>query len=144
MVLREVNSHSAKVGERFKLRVNEPVVVNGVVAIPVGATAWGEVTSVAGTGAAGGKGRLSARLLHVDTPSGPLLISGQQGSEGKANTAGVVMGVLSFGLAGLLMKGGNALLKAGDILVGYVQPATSPPAPILMPLATTGATTVSH
>lgn len=109
------------------MRVNEPIVVNGVVAIPVGATAWVEVTSVDGTGAAGERGRLSARVPHVDTPSCSLLISDQQGSEGKANTAGVAMGVLSFGLAGLLIKGGDARLRAGDILVGYVQPATSPP-----------------
>lgn len=125
MVLKEVNSREVKVGDRFKLRVNEPVLVNGVVAIPVGALAWGEITNVAGTGAAGGKGRLSAKLLYVETPSGQLPISGTQGAEGKANTAGVVIGVLSFGLAGLLMKGGNALLKAGDILIGYVKPGAS-------------------
>jgi hypothetical protein len=143
MVLKEVNSREVKVGERFKLRVNEPVLVNGVVAIPVGAFAWGEITNVAGTGAAGGKGRLSAKLLYVETPSGQLPISGAQGAEGKANTAGVVIGVLSFGLAGLLMKGGNALLKAGDILIGYVQPSASA-VPMAVPVATSGATVGSH
>lgn len=121
MVLKEVNSRDAQPGQRFKLRVNDPVVVNGAVVIPVGAFAWGEVLSADGTEVAGGKGRLSAKLLYVETPAGPLPIAGTQGIEGKANTAGVVIGVLSFGLAGLLMKGGNALLKAGDILVGYAQ-----------------------
>jgi hypothetical protein len=125
MVLKEVNSRDAKPGERFKLRVNEAVTVNGAIVIPVGATAWGEVISVGGSGIAGGKGRLSAKLLYVETPSGQLPVSGTQGAEGKANTAGVVIGMLSFGLAGLLMKGGNALLKAGDILVGYAQPAAA-------------------
>jgi hypothetical protein len=123
MVLKEVNSRDAKPGERFKLRVNEAVAVNGLI-VPVGATAWGEVMYVGGTGIAGGKGRLSAKLLYVETPAGHLPISGTQGTEGKANTAGVVVGLLSFGLAGLLTKGGNAHLKAGDILVGYVEPGT--------------------
>ncbi len=122
MVTKEVDSRSAKQGDRFKLRVNSPVVADGVVAIPVGATAWGEVTYVNGTGAAGNKGRLAAKLLYIDLPSGPLPISGSQGTEGKANTAGVVIGVFSFGLLGLLMKGGNAHFKAGDILTGYISP----------------------
>jgi hypothetical protein len=122
MVLREVNSRDAKPGERFKLRVNEAVTMGSDVVIPVGASAWGEVLYVGGTGVAGGKGRLSAKLLYVETPAGPLPISGTQGTEGKANTAGVVIGMLSFGLAGLLTKGGNAHFKAGDILTGFVEP----------------------
>jgi hypothetical protein len=116
MVTKEVDSRSAKEGDRFKLRVNAPVMANGVVAVPVGATAWGEVTYVNGTGAAGNKGRLAAKLLYIDLPSGPLPISGSQGTEG------VVIGVFSFGLLGLLMKGGNAHFKAGDILTGYISP----------------------
>ena len=122
MVTKEVDSRSAKERDRFKLRVNAPVMTNGVVAVPVGATAWGEVTYVNGTGAAGNKGRLAAKLLYIDLPGGPLAISGSQGTEGKANTAGVVIGVFSFGLLGLLMKGGNAHFKAGDILTGYISP----------------------
>lgn len=122
MVTKEVDSRSAKEGDRFKLRVNAPVMTNGVVAVPVGATAWGEVTYVNGTGAAGNKGRLAAKLLYIDLPGGPLALSGSQGTEGKANTAGVVIGVFSFGLLGLLMKGGNAHFKAGDILTGYISP----------------------
>lgn len=124
MVTKEVDSRTAKEGDRFKLRVNSPVVADGIVVVPVGATAWGEVTYVNGTGAAGSKGRLSAKLLYIDLPSGPLPISGSQGTEGKANTAGVVIGVVSFGLLGLLMKGGNAHFKAGDILTGYISPQT--------------------
>ena len=120
MVTKEVDSRSAKEGDRFKLRVNSPILANGIVVVPVGATAWGEVTYVNGTGAAGNKGRLAAKLLYIDLPGGPLAISGSQGTEGKANTAGVVIGVFSFGLLGLLMKGGNAHFKAGDILTGYI------------------------
>lgn len=121
MVLKEVDSRTARPGDRFKLRVDEAVTVNGAVAVPVGTTGWGEVLFVNGTGAAGGKGQLSAKLLYLDLPSGRIPISGTQGTEGKANTAGLVLGVFSFGLLGLLTRGGNAHFKAGDILVGYVQ-----------------------
>lgn len=120
MVVREVNSRSAKPGDCFKLRVNAPVLLDGATVIPVGATAWGEVISAAGTSAAGGKGQLSLRLLHVDTRWGPVNLSGTKGTEGASNTGGVILGVLGFGLLGLLNRGGNATFKAGDIIHGYI------------------------
>lgn len=120
MVVREVNSRSAKAGDRFRLRVNAPVVLEGATVIPVGSSAWGEVISARETGAAGGRGQLSLRLLHVDTAWGPVRLSGTKGAEGAANTGGVILGVLGFGLLGLLNKGGNASFKAGDIIHGYV------------------------
>jgi hypothetical protein len=120
MVTKEVSSRTARLGDRFRLRVNQAVLVGGVVAVPVGATAWGEIVSAAGTGVAGNRGRLTARLSHVELPGGSLRLTGAQAVEGKANTAGLVIGVVTFGIGGLLMKGGNALLKAGDILTGIV------------------------
>lgn len=84
MVLSEVNSRQAKVGERVKLRVDAPVLVDNVVAIPIGASAWGEVIATHGTSAAGGRGHLSARLLFVDTPSGRVELSGTQARRAKA------------------------------------------------------------
>lgn len=128
MVIREVNSRSAKAGDRFRLRVNAPVLVNGVTAVPVGATAWGEVISARGSGAAGGKGQLSLRLLHMDTSWGPVPLAGTQGAEGDANTGGVILGVLGFGILGLLNKGGNATFKAGDIIHGYIATGDAPAA----------------
>ena len=132
MVIKEVDSRTAKAGDRFRLRVNEPVVVDGTTAIPVGTTAWGEVGYVTGTGAAGGKGRLTANLLYIDLPGGHLPISGTQGAQGKGNTAGVAIAMVSFGLLGLLMKGGNAHFKAGDILVGYVEQPSSGSQPMIV------------
>jgi hypothetical protein len=129
-VTKEVNSRSAKVGERFKLRVNAPLEIDGKVVIPIGARAWGEVVTVSGTSAAGGRGQLSAKLLYVETEWGNLALTGSTGTEGKGNTAGVVMGLLSFGVLGLLNKGHNATLKAGALLKGYVaegEPAVAAP-----------------
>ena len=121
MVIREVNSRTAKPGDRFVLRVNSPVEVDGQIAIPVGATATGEVVTVNGTSAAGGKGRLSVRLLTVDTRWGPIRLSGSRGTEGDNNTGGVILGVLGFGIFGLLNKGGNASLKGGELITGFLE-----------------------
>jgi hypothetical protein len=119
MVTKEVTTRHAKVGDRFKLRVDQAASVGSTI-IPVGATAWGEVTSVATTGAAGKSGRLGARLLYVDLPSGQLPLSGTRDQKGGGNTAGVVLGMMVWGPLALLNKGDNGKLKAGEIIVGYV------------------------
>ena len=129
MVTKEVNSRSAKAGDRIKLRVNAPVRAGDQVLIPVGTSAWGEVTAVSGTGAAGRSGRLSMRLLHIDSPAGPVPLTGTSDARGDGSTAGVVLGVLAWGVLGLLNKGDNALIKAGDVIRGYVT-APSPGAAI--------------
>lgn len=126
MVLREVNSRQVKPGDRFALRVNAPVTIDRIVVVPVGATAWGEVVAASGTGIAGARGRVSMRLVRLDAPTGPVALTGTTGTEGKANTAGVVVGVLSLGLGGLLIKGGNAVLKAGDLVTGYIDEGATP------------------
>lgn len=48
------------------------------------------------------------------------------------NTGGVILGVLGFGLLGLLNKGGNATFKAGDIIHGYIAEGEVPMAAPLM------------
>lgn len=120
MVIKEVNSRIAKTGDRIDLRVNAPVILDDQIAIPVGAVAHAEVVAVSGTSAAGGRGQLSIRLITVETAWGPIKLSGSKGTEGAGNTGGVVLGVIGFGLLGLLTKGGNAVLKGGDLLTGHI------------------------
>lgn len=120
MVVREVNSRTAKAGDRFKLRVDEPVYINGSPVIPVGATAWGEIANVEGNGAVGKGGKLGARLLYVDLPAGKIPLRGEAKDRGSGNGAGVVLAVVGFGILGLLTGGDSARLKAGDLFTAYV------------------------
>lgn len=126
MVIKEINSRTARDGDRFKLRVDEPVYINGAPIIPVGATAWGEIGAVEKNGAVGKGGRLNARLLYLDMPYGHIPLRGEYSHRGDGNGAGVVMAVVGFGLLGLLTGGDSARLKAGDTFTGYVDgPSTS-------------------
>ena len=77
MVLNEVNTRKARPGDRFVLRVDENVAVNGTIVIPVGAKAWGEVTDSRQNGAVGKAGQISARLLYVE--AGGRQISAERG-----------------------------------------------------------------
>jgi hypothetical protein len=119
MVLREVNSRDHEAGHRFRLRVDEDVVVDGVKVIPIGSKAWGEVISSEGTSGAGKSGRLNARLLYVEADGKQVRVTGERQTSGTGGTGQVVGGVVAFGLLGLLMKGNNATIKAGEILNGY-------------------------
>lgn len=119
MVLKEVNSRSAKVGDRFVLRVDEEVKAGDTVVIPVGAKAWGEVVSANGTGGLGKSGQLNAKLLYVDVDGRKISVEGERSSKGRGAADKLVAGVLAFGVFGLLMNGNNATLKAGEILNGY-------------------------
>ena len=75
MVLKEVNSRTAKAGDSVILRVNAPVRISGVIVIPVGAAAHAEVIAVSGTSAAGGKGQISLRLSSAETQWGSVRLA---------------------------------------------------------------------
>lgn len=137
MLTREINSRDNHAGQRFALRVDEAVVVDGVTVVPVGGKAWAEVVSSNGTGAAGKNGRLNARLLYLEADGGRQVpLEGERAAKGGSSTGAVVAGLLAFGLPGLLMKGNNATLRAGEIFNGYtVADATFDRSPAVGPAA---------
>lgn len=115
----EVRSDRAPPGTRFKLRVNKPVVVDGVTLIPVGTMGWGEVISASGSGGLGKSGLLSAKLLHIDLNGQPIPMEGETSAKGVgAGSAGLA--VVFSGVAGLFHRGNNAKIKAGEIITGFV------------------------
>lgn len=127
MVVSEVTTKTHSVGHRFRLRVDQPVVIDGATVIPVGATAWGQVTSATSSGNVGKSGTLSAELLYVEAGDTRIAIDGQTASKGKSGTGEVVMGVIGLGLLGLLAKGNNAKIKAGEKMTAFTIEDTSVP-----------------
>ncbi len=120
MVLNEVSSRTVESGERFVLRVDEPVVVAGTTIIPAGAKAWGEVLDAQKSGSVGKAGRLQARLLSVEVGGEQVPISGKQQSAGEKGGTQVALGFLGMGPLALLAPGNNAKLKAGEIFNAYL------------------------
>ncbi|WP_375195631.1 hypothetical protein [Sphingobium sp.] len=127
VVVDEVSSKNSKAGDRFRLRVNAPVCAEGRIAIPVGATAWGEVMSSFKSSAGGTRGRLGWRLLHVETVWGPLALRGQQEIVGAYGGDSVAVGYYFFGISSFFIKGKNAGLRAGEVISGYIATDYSPP-----------------
>ena len=119
MVTKEVNSRDNHAGDRFALRVDEDVRIGRVTIVPIGTKGYGEVVDSEGSGAVGKSGKLNARLLYLDLNGRHIELDGDRHSAGSGGTGQVVGGVVAFGVFGLLMKGNNASLKAGEILNGY-------------------------
>lgn len=126
MILKEINSRTAVVGERFRLRVSEPIFINGKPVVPVGTDAWAEVFSAQRNGAVGKGGKLVVKLLYIDAPGGQIPLRGEVNDEGGGNAGGVLMAVVGFGIFGLLNGGDSARLKGGETFTGFVDDYPSP------------------
>lgn len=125
MVMREVSTKVARPGDRFPLSVQQDVTVDGVRLIAAGTPGQGEVVAASESGAFGKSGKLSVRLLYLQTAAGqvPLradITSAGPGGAGTTAAATVLMALAGGGPLGLLTRGVNAKLKAGDIVDGYV------------------------
>lgn len=138
MVVDEVSTKIAKVGDRFLLRLAQPLVVGDRVVIPRGTQAWGEVTDARANGIAGKSGKLATRLLHLDFNGEKLPLNGTPGGAGQGGNLQIVLATLALTPWGLIAKGNNAKLKAGDIVPGYLAaPYPAAPAPAaITPIAT--------
>ena len=120
MVINEVNTRKARPGDRFVLRVDENVAVNGTIVIPVGAKSWGEVTDSRQNGAVGKAGQISARLLYIEAGERQMPLIGEDRSKGSKGGDRVALAVVGFGIFGLLAEGAQGKLKAGHIFNGYL------------------------
>jgi len=120
MTLTEVSTKTDGEGHRFKLRVNEDVILDGQTVILKGTIAWGEVTSAESSGNLGKGGSLTARLLYIDVGGKRVKIEGDTSAKGRTATAETVVGVLSLGLLGLFAKGNNAKIKAGEKITAFI------------------------
>lgn len=120
MVLNEVNSKTHKAGSRFRLRVDQVVKFNDTVAIPIGTTAWGEVTATEDHGGAGKAGQLSARLLYIELGDRHIAIEGDTKSKGADASGETAMEFLTMGPLALFAKGHNAKIKAGERMTAFI------------------------
>jgi hypothetical protein len=84
----------AKVGDRFALEVTEPVALNGVTVIPVGAVATGEIMTVRNKGMFGKSGLIEARMMHVRVGDRQIRLTGRVDDKGSKN--GVGAGVATY------------------------------------------------
>lgn len=152
---------AARVGQRFNLEVAEPIELGGVVVIPAGTPAVGEITDVRNKGMWGKSGRINARILSLRVNGRQIRLSGSVDDKGVTGTGGVVAAIAFVPVAGFFTTGTSARIPMGapvkafldedvpvamaaavapqPLMVPAPMPATAPvapPAPVLTPAAT--------
>lgn len=133
MIINEVTTKTAKPGDRFLLKLAQPLVAGDRVLIPRGVPAWGEVTETKVNGMAGRSGKLATRLLYIEFNGDKLPLSGTPAHAGQGGNLQIVMATLALTPWGLFAKGNNAKLKAGDVVPAFLVNAFPAPAPIPPP-----------
>lgn len=142
---------AARVGQRIKMEVAAPVEVNGVVVIPAGSPAEGEVVSVRNKGMWGKSGRLEARVLYTRVNGRQIRLTGTFDDKGVTGTAGVIGAVALAPIVGFFVTGTSAVLPMGgevpvfvdeDVQLAMVAAAPAPlvveaPAPLAIGSAVT-------
>lgn len=111
---------AVRVGQRFNLEVAEPVTVNGVVVIPVGAPATGEITQVRNKGMWGKSGYIGARLVHVRVGDRTIRLSGSFDDKGVTGTGAVVASIALVPVVGFFTTGTSAMIPSGAGVKGFI------------------------
>lgn len=121
-ILEEVTTKEkkARVGQRLRMEVASPVEYNGVVVIPAGTPAEGEITSVRNKGMWGKSGHLGARALWTRVNGRQVRLAGTFDDKGVTGTAGVVASIALIPLAGFFVTGTSAVLPAGGMVAGFL------------------------
>ena len=104
---------AARIGQRIRMEVAAPVEVNGVVVIPAGSVAEGEVTGVRNKGMWGRSRHLDARALFVRVNGRQIRLSGAFDDKGVSGTAAVVGALIVIPIAGFFVTGTSAVLPMG-------------------------------
>lgn len=107
----EISSKTARKGDLVKLEVAHDFKHDGVTAIRAGTPAVAELTLAEKKGWMGRSGKLEARMLYLDLPTGAVRISGKLGDDGQSNEG--VATVLSLFTGFGFVTGKSAVVPAG-------------------------------
>lgn len=119
MATLEVSTADVTPGTRFKLRVNQPIEIDGRVVVPVGSWATGEVLTAEESGELGQSGKMTAQLLFLQLGDAQIPLEGDVKEKGRG-AGSVTSAILLGGWMGVFHRGNNAKIKAGEIVMGFV------------------------
>ena len=115
-----VSSKTATVGDPVDFKVDEDVLIHGVVVIAKGTLVKGEVTNAEHNGHFGKSGKLSIRVSSTTSIDGQQIkLRAARGKSGSDATGSTVALTVLFGPIGLLKHGSNAEMKEGARMVVY-------------------------
>lgn len=124
-LLDAVSSATAKVGDRFRLRSETAVVVNGIEILPSGLSAYGEVIHADNRGLLGKPGELLLKLRALQWQGRDIRLRNSVAGQATDRTSQAVAISVLFGLAGLFVKGNEVELPVATVVVGDLAEAVA-------------------
>ena len=111
---------AARVGQRFRMEVAEPLMWNGKIVIPSGSPVQGEISEVRNKGMWGKSGHITARVLYATVGGRQVRLSGSFDDKGVTGTAGVVGAIVFVPIAGFFVTGTSARIPSGSVAGAYL------------------------
>ncbi len=103
-----------RVGQRFQMAVSGDVTQNGVVIIPSGTPAIGEITEIRNKGMWGKSGYIGARAVSLRLGDRHVRLTGNFDDKGITGTGGVIAAVVLIPIAGFITTGTSAFIASGS------------------------------
>lgn len=111
---------AARVGQRFRMEIAEPLMLNGKVVVPSGSPVQGEITEVRNKGMWGKSGHITARVLYATVSGRQVRLSGSFDDKGVTGTAGVVGAIVLVPIAGFFVTGTSAKIPSGSVAGAFL------------------------
>ena len=109
-----ISSKTHRLGDKVALTVAQDVKVDGVVLIPQGTRAIGQVTRRTNRGSFGKSGKMDVTFRYIDLDGMRIPVEGRHHQEGSGNTAAAVGAMVAAGVVGgLIVKGKSAKVEQG-------------------------------
>jgi hypothetical protein len=109
-----------RVGQRFQMEVASNIESGGIVVIPAGTPAVGEITEVRNKGMWGKSGYINARVVSLRLGDRNVRLSGTFDDKGVTGTGGVVAAIAFIPIAGFITTGTSAMIASGSGVKGFL------------------------
>ncbi|MDB5429146.1 MAG: hypothetical protein JWP35_262 [Caulobacter sp.] len=126
-----LSSKTSKLGDRFAIRLAEPIIIDGVVVVPAGALGQGEVIDANNAGMSGSQGKLIISARYLDINGQHVRIRGMTLIKSGTSHVDLATGVSMMpyvGIAAIFIKGGEIIMPAGTRATVKVAEDTTLPA----------------
>jgi hypothetical protein len=131
-LLEEVSSKTGNPGNFFRLRLAEPLAINGTLLLPAGTPAIGEIVHVQKASVGGKAGELLIAARYIDAPQGRIKLRSSFGAVGKDHSNVAIGVTTALGPVGFIVSGGQKILNVGTLLSARIAAET----PLALPAAT--------
>jgi hypothetical protein len=120
----KLSSANAVVGQRFNLRLEDDIRVNGQVVVPRGAMAVGSVINTRKKGFMGKAGELDVKLDYLLVGDQHLQLRATSSQTGSSKVGATVALTVLFGPIGLLKRGKDVVMAEGMSIAAFVDQTT--------------------